>query len=898
MPRKLGNITTGGQLIGIYSGNFVASIRWPLVVTAVLVVGLVGWQISHELNDQQQYLCLMKLWAQLYNWFEFDHGKMMTVKVAEGRTVPVLASAVPSLTPVVLAWTAMMSAVTGGLVNALIFAVPLNVGWWMVAQKFGADARSEDFQKGAVLASVPDLNRALTAYNQRALAPLYKRLLGANWRLTLALESQAKLDAAGLYRPYEIAGLPYPAFAEQSHTMLVGSTGKGKTVALRNLVSQMRARGDSAVVFDLTGAFVEAFYDPDRDVILNPLDERCPYWSLFDECDSFADFMNTAASLIPHDGGGEEPFWVKAARLLFVTIAMKLAEEGRGTNEALYEELMTADLSHVHELAENTVADPITAPEAARMAESIRSTFNTNAAALRALPSSGEHFSVRDWVASGERKRGSILFLTSRYVDMAVTKILLTLWMDTAVNALLSCPKSPNQLRLWFLFDELGALHRLPSIENGMQTARNYGGAFVLGIHAFAKLKDTYGENIAMTLSSYANTKLILGTADRGTATWASDSIGHQMFREMEEGYSYGQTNVRDAVTLTPRKLIEPLVIPDELLKLPKLRGYLVYPEGMPVALVKLRYLPYEEVAAGFIIRRDSAQAKADGLAEEGQPSAVEGGQADAAKAVNEEARRVTAATAETSSVVEAELADSDVAEETPCADVESDTPEAPASQNVSATPAAVPWTVRRNGEGAADDDEGSTADAENNTGDGSAQDADGGQGPATVFTEIVDPETGEIVERQPAAASAEVVDRTKEQQIAAATRLEGKTAERQKSPGKVQPAGKTRDAAKEAGKSASTPRKKGGETPTRRPPASASRADASRTGSVDEKALFPRGEDSKPVRSRRQSSSQMQAQIDGANAAAASIEAARQDRHQPGQGRRGTPAPDYDMER
>ena len=40
-------------------------------------------------------------------------------------------------------------------------------------------------------------------------------------------------------------------------------------------------------------------------------------------------------------------------------------------------------------------------------------------------------------------------------------------------------------------------------------------------------------------MSSLARTKLILATADRETATWCSDFIGHRQVRDMEEGYSY-----------------------------------------------------------------------------------------------------------------------------------------------------------------------------------------------------------------------------------------------------------------------------------------------------------------------------------------------------------------------
>ena len=42
---------------------------------------------------------------------------------------------------------------------------------------------------------------------------------------------------------------------------------------------QIRERGDSAIVYDTALEYTERFYDPGcGDIILNPLDKRCPYW--------------------------------------------------------------------------------------------------------------------------------------------------------------------------------------------------------------------------------------------------------------------------------------------------------------------------------------------------------------------------------------------------------------------------------------------------------------------------------------------------------------------------------------------------------------------------------------------------------------------------------------------
>ena len=267
---------------------------------------------------------------------------------------------------------------------------------------------------------------------------------------------------------------------------------------------------------------------------------------------------------------------------MLVETCIKLAEEERGTNQALADELMNADLSDLHKLLADTMAGPITTPSAAKMAESVRAVFNVNAKAMQMLPSDGEPFSIRRWVR-GTCEPGSLLFLSARYVDMSVLSQLLTLWLDTAINTLMTGRRT-RDLKLWFLIDELGALHRLPSLEKGLQTARNFGGAIVTGVHAFAKLKEVYGENMAMTLSSLARTKLILATADRETATWCSDVVGHREVREMEEGYSYGYNNARDAVSLTPRRQVVPLLLPDEFMELPSLTGFIKFPDGFPAA--------------------------------------------------------------------------------------------------------------------------------------------------------------------------------------------------------------------------------------------------------------------------------------------------------------------------
>ena len=597
MKHNLVNFTRGSQLLGHFGFMFAAGLKGPLIVTVLVALGLVYWEMSGALDDHQVYLIWMHLYASAYGFMEFDSDKLVNLKLADGSLVAFPISVVTDYPPMREAVALFQSAVISALWLAGFILAPLFALFWWVAERFGEKSKQKKHVRGAELATLRDLSREIAAHNRDARAREYGDALGWRWRLA----GSASLRDAGFYSPAHLAGVSWPWRLEQSHAMLVGTTGTGKTVVLTELTREIRERGERAVIFDLTGAFVETFYDPKRDIILNPLDARCPAWSVFNDCATRAEFHAAAESLVPHDGGGAEQFWVLAARTLFVETCLKLAEAGRGTNAALAHELMNADLSDLHHLLEDTMAGPISTPSAARMAESVRAVFNVNAKALQMLPEDGTPFSVREWV-NGAGKPGSILFLSARYIDMSVLSQLLTLWLDTSINTLMVGERS-RDLRLWFLIDELGALHRLPSLEKGLQTARNFGGAIVTGIHAFAKLKDVYGENMAMTLSSLARTKLILGTADRETATWCSDVIGHREVREMEEGYSYGYNNARDAVSLTPRRQVVPLLLPDELMRLRNLHGFIKFPEGFPAAPVVLQPRNWPRVAEGFIAR-------------------------------------------------------------------------------------------------------------------------------------------------------------------------------------------------------------------------------------------------------------------------------------------------------
>ena len=601
--RNADNYTRGTQLIDHNWSMFRAGLRIPIFTWLGIFIVSDWIMMSAIMGEHEIQLCSWRLGSTLWTWMSFDKFKPMNIVLNDGTIRRTAMGYIPYVPDVQIAWAKAIKAILGSLASATLISIPV-ISWFVnLALNRGSGVLEERHERGATMVEKPVLAANIVAHNERQFALAAAKLFPDLTPDQVKGLPFAERKAAGLHHPYTLADIPYPYNLEASHTIVIGTTGSGKTTQMRQLVAEMRRRQDSAVIFDLTGAFVEAFYDPKTDVILNPGDQRCPTWSLFDDCSTKAEFTAASHAIVPNDGGNSDPFWVIAARGLFVQMCLKLQRMGQSSMRGLAENLINANLKRVSALMKGTSAEPYTATESAKLADSVRAVFNANADAFATLPTDGPNFSIREWIRE-PHKPGSILFVTARHVDLPLYKMLLTLWLDIAVNTLMTLPRT-SRLRTWFLFDELGALHRLPAIENGLQTARGFGGAMVLGLHSFARLQAVYGKEGAENLTSLARTKLILATADRKTAEQCSEFIGQREVRQMDEAYAYGANSLRDATTLTPKKEIAPLVIPDDITDLPSLHGFVKFPDGFPAARIILKWRDYPQVACGFEPRLD-----------------------------------------------------------------------------------------------------------------------------------------------------------------------------------------------------------------------------------------------------------------------------------------------------
>ena len=553
---------------------------WRRLAGMVLAAALIGaagaaaWKAARTTTGYQWYAIGMLMLSETLIDAGLNPRRLKEIRHADGRTETVTLGAIAGHRPL----RALRERMIGNLLDAALAGLGIGAGIAIAGlaalHYAGGRLKRGRRLRGGELVSARQLRR---------------RVAPPRLRLPFRPVPEA---------PYRIAGIPWPERAETRHTLVSGTTGSGKTVLIADLVEQIRRRGERCVIYDKMGSYAETFFDPTRDVLLNPLDARAPRWSPFLEARDARDFDTMAAALIPRQKDAVDPFWITAARQLFSHGAAVFWKRGETRNRVLVEHLLKTSLDTLAEAMEGTVAQSIVDPANPKTALSVRAMLTANIGALELLPDQGDPFSIRDWI--GNDDGGGFLFLTSRGDQHASLRGLISTWLEIAVNALLSLPRDDGR-RIWIVLDELPTLHQLPSLRPGLAESRQFGGCFVLGVQVFSALRDLYGRDGAETVSGLCGTRVVLAAPDRDTAEWSAESLGRAEIEEMAESVNYGADTPRDGVTLGARRALRPLVLPAEVARLDSLAGYLKFPGAWPVARIGLKYRKRPKVAERFV---------------------------------------------------------------------------------------------------------------------------------------------------------------------------------------------------------------------------------------------------------------------------------------------------------
>jgi len=391
------------------------------------------------------------------------------------------------------------------------------------------------------------------------------------------------LKDEGLNSDLQVGNVSLIIDTETQHMMISGAPGTGKSVLISRLLDQIRARGQRAIIYDISGDFVERFYLP-GDTILNPMDSRSPAWNPWVECTSEFDFERIAESLVP-EGEGDR-FWADVARALVAGAMLKMWREGNFNLLRLLELMLVADMSELAEAVKGTeAASLITGDESgSKLAISIRASAAAYVRCLKLLPVEGDPFSIRKFI---EEDGNGWLFISSRIDYHAALRPLLSCWLDCAAAALLSM-KPDRQRRIFFVLDELPSLQKMPSIPRLLAMGRKYGAAGILGIQSVAQLREVYKKDGAEALAGLCSTHAIFRAPDPDTADWASRMAGERETDQAGESHAYSPNESRDAVTLNGGRKIDKSLLPSEISGLENLRCFLKLAGNYPITKASL----------------------------------------------------------------------------------------------------------------------------------------------------------------------------------------------------------------------------------------------------------------------------------------------------------------------
>jgi hypothetical protein len=399
-----------------------------------------------------------------------------------------------------------------------------------------------------------------------------------------------------------------PRDREAMHFLIVGDSGTGKSAAIRQMLAQVWERGETAIVYDPAMEYLPQFYNEGRgDVILNPLDARCPFWSPGDEVPHEAEALTLAASLFP-DQGRENRFFVEAPRKIFAHL-LNL----KPTPEQLTYWMCNA--AEIDQRVEGTEMRAMIDRQAAAQRSGVLGSLNMVADAFKLLPKESEterRWSTVEWA----KDRKGWVFLTSKPTMRERMRPLMSLWLDLLVLRLMN--DDTARRKTWFVLDELASLQRLPQLTTAVTENRKSNNPMVLGFQGKAQVEALYG-HVAEAMLSQPATKVFLKTSEPYASEWISKAIGEveiERFRETRTRGKFPRNSESEQRDITR----EPLVMASEVGGLDPLHGYLKH--GNLVLRMRFPYMELRGDVEKFVERKMTTAAPAKPVAKSEQVAA------------------------------------------------------------------------------------------------------------------------------------------------------------------------------------------------------------------------------------------------------------------------------------
>lgn len=411
------------------------------------------------------------------------------------------------------------------------------------------------------------LGRVLKGANLRTRTQFHRRTKhhsGVGWRTT----NPVTLWERSFLKASERTRVRVARHHECEHFLFVGDTGTGKSSLIRQLLTQIRDRQETAIIYDPAREYLPQFLDPRRgDIILNPLDARMPYWPPSDEILHHTEADALAEPLFP-DRDRENRFFVESPRKILAHLL-----KFHPTPQQLWRWIARPD-PEIDKRVAGTPLEAILAKDAPQQRSGVLGVMERASSAFGLLPleSANRRWTATKWV---ERRQGWI-FITTTPETRKILRPLLTLWLDFLMLRL-TAQTEPNHPPVWVILDELASLETLPTLPFALAESRKSNVRMVLGFQGRSQVEARYGQE-AEAMLSQPRTRIFLRTGEPRAADWISKSIGEVEIERLREGRTTGDLSLYSTRNSTLENRIEGAILASEVTNLEDLNGYFRVP--------------------------------------------------------------------------------------------------------------------------------------------------------------------------------------------------------------------------------------------------------------------------------------------------------------------------------
>lgn len=441
--------------------------------------------------------------------------------------------------------------------------------WW---SKFGSNLKSERVKKGS------------------------DQILSAK-------QVKKELKKMKMTSSIKIGDMPIVKDSETRHFLITGSTGSGKTNLFHNILPQVQRQNHPAIIIDQTGEMIAKYYNEERgDIIFNPFDERGSIWDFWKDCESSEELERFSKILFGFNrkssNHNSDPFWEQSAEVIFIASVEKLQKDKNLSVEELTKLVRFTNRKTLKVKLEGTRASRYLDEDSRSTASSILSVLATSTKPLSYLRdtkyasslfqnTSGEEcgtnlepktFSLKEYFAGVKEGKKAWLFIAAKPSARDLTLPISACLTELALSGLMDVGIRTDR-RVWFVFDELASLKKLPALSTLISEGRKYGACILAGLQSLNQLYEYYGHHGGSTIFGQFGTNFFFRNTEPSIGKLVSSMCGMEILTTHQKNTSFGANEFRDGVSYNEQEKKKNLVDYSDLANLKVMECFVMLPE-------------------------------------------------------------------------------------------------------------------------------------------------------------------------------------------------------------------------------------------------------------------------------------------------------------------------------